>query len=135
MTCRFVSPAIVLSIQNRPISHTANTGTDLVLFRSLVGRGMLSSILIQANPYTITLGLDLCVFSKIVVELGKKCTNRLHTTRLLKRESYHTHTSERNEPCARCRGRCFCLGGCRLGGEMFIEMNKSIERGLNLSRS
>ena len=46
MTLRIcLATRVLLSIQNRPISHTANTGTDLVLFRSSVG-----SVILHTNP-------------------------------------------------------------------------------------
>ena len=127
MTLRIclVTP-VVLSIQNRPISHTANTGTDLVLFHPSVG-----SVILHTNPReslhnNIRAGL-VRFFERLSWSSAKTAATDFIVHAYLKpRELPHTpakgmslaHTAEAG---------AFVLGGCRLGGRN-VHRNEQINR-------
>ena len=87
----------------------------------------------RALSLTVTLGERTCAFSRLVRKLanGAALAHCKALTILLR-----THTPAKVIGLAHtARAGAFVWRRGRLGGEMFIEMNKSIERGLNLSRS
>ena len=86
---------VVLSIQNRPISYTANTGTDLVLFRSSVG-----SVIFHTNPRDSlhnNIRAGLVRFSNICRGAPQK---------MQQQTSYCSLTETRELPHTPAKGRC-----------------------------